>query len=416
MLKKISFNLLSLISIQGSNAILPIVVFPYVLAKLGNVLYSQIVLTESIMFIVYALVLYSFEIDGVSKAVKYNDQNMKNKLSSLFTHLLLIRLIIFFVCLVIVAVFSFFFFKDYFILLLLWLLFPLGFIFQNSYFYIGTENNVPLAIIVLIFRFLCISAILYFVNSNSPALIVPLIIGLTYFFGGFTSFLYLIFTKKIKITCIKFFYLKELINDGKEIFLGNISVLMFKDLNVLVIGILTFNPLAISAYSISEKIIKSIQATIRPLNQFYYPKGVRLIQSIKKPNTKSFLKILSVTSIQLKVLLTLVLIISLIIIFFYDYILLIKSFDNFGMVVSLCSIMIISVFFGVANFMFGLLGLNHLGEKKYMASSIFVTGLATLILLFILVNYLNAYGASISFVLSEMILFGLICKKYYNKS
>lgn len=414
-MKKKIYNLLSLFSIQGSNAILPIIVFPYVLSKLGDVLYSQIVISEAIMFIIYAIVLYSFEIDGVSRAIKYNDENLKNKLSRLFTHVLLIRLIIFSVCISILFIFSFFMPKDYFVLLLLWLMFPLSFIFQNSYFYIGTENNTPLAIIILTFRILCVCLIFYFVDINSPAYIVPLTIGGTYLSGGLLSFLYLIFTKKIKITRISFSYLKKLIIDGKEIFLGNISILMFKDLNVIVIGLFTFNPSAISAYSIAEKIIKSIQATTRPLNQFYFPIAVRLIQSTKRPNIESFKKIFSVTLIQLLVLFLIFCAINLVMIFFSDDLIFIKSYNNFDLVTNLCLIMIVSVFFGVSNFMFGSVGLNNLGEKKYMASSIFITGILTIVMLFILVNLMNVYGASISFVLSEVILFSLISYKYFKK-
>jgi O-antigen/teichoic acid export membrane protein len=80
--------------------------------------------------------------------------------------------------------------------------------------------------------------------------------------------------------------------------------------------------------------------------------------------------------------------------------------------INLISIMIFSIFFGVLNFMYGTLGLNHLGQKRYFAMSIFLTGLISLVLLIVLTKYFSINGTAINFVLSELILLIFILHKY----
>ena len=412
MFKKNSLNLISLIAIQGSNAILPLIIFPYILTKLGASIYSDIVVGESIMLISFAFIIYSFEVNGVSKVLNLIEADDKKTLSKLYLEILVIRLLVFLLIFTI-ALSSFFFLeRDFFYILILWFLFPLSFILQGSYFYLGAENNCPLAIIVVLSRLLCICLIYYFINPNSPSYYVPLIIGAFVLIGGGVSNVYLIFNYKLKLSKLTFTDLKKLLIDGKEIFLGNISVLLFKDLNILIIKLITNSDIAISSYSISEKIIKSIQATTRPLNQFFFPKSLRLIKNIKRPNIKSFMILGKSTIIQLVFLSIISIFIVIILLNFADNISFLNSIPNINFVFILCSIMIVSVFFGVMNFMFGSVGLNHLNAKKYFAFALFITGISTIIVSYTLVSYFGAYGAALSFVFAEVILFAIISKKY----
>ena len=149
--------------------------------------------------------------------------------------------------------------------------------------------------------------------------------------------MYLIFNYKLKLSKLTFTDLKKLLIDGKEIFLGNISVLLFKDLNILIIKLITNSDIAISSYSISEKIIKSIQATTRPLNQFFFPKSLRLIKNIKRPNIKSFMILGKPTIIQLVFLSIISIFIVIILLNFADNISFLNSIPNINFVFILCT-------------------------------------------------------------------------------
>ena len=89
-----SKNLISLGVIQFSNAVLPLIIFPYVLIVVGPELYSKIALSEALMFVIFTFVLYSFEVDGVSEIVHLGNQSGGKKLSMIFSKILTIRLLI----------------------------------------------------------------------------------------------------------------------------------------------------------------------------------------------------------------------------------------------------------------------------------------------------------------------------------
>jgi PST family polysaccharide transporter len=413
MFKRNSLNLFSLVAIQGSNAVLPLLIFPYILKVLGENMYSKIVIAESIMFITYAFILYSFEVDGVSKVIRSIELGSKKSLSKLYTEILVIRLFIFGLFLIGFLIAGFFLEKDFFLLLLFWMLYPLSFILQSSYFYLGAEKNFPLAVTVVTSRLVCAFFIFYSVNIYSPAFLIPLIIGGSFLVGGIASFLHLHFCYDLKISKISLRDLKDILKEGKEIFIGNISVLLFRDLNVLIISAITSNAVAISSYSIAEKIVKSLQASIRPLNQFFFPKGLRMIKDIELPNMKSFKILGKVTIIQLICLLIVSVTLGIVLINFKDQLSFLKTTPNINFIITLCLIMITSVFFGVMNFMFGTVGLNHLNSKKYFAFAILITGIVSVTSSFLLIYFFDAYGAAFNFVLAEVVLFGMIFRKYF---
>ena len=214
-----------------------------------------------------------------------------------------------------------------------------------------------------------------------------------------------------KVTLID---IKDIYYDGKEIFLGNISVLLLRDFNILILGLFTNNAISISTYSIAEKVIKSLQASIRPLNQFFFPKGVFLIKNISTPNKKAFHLLSKISIPQLIVLGTIVSFLIVGYLLLGDKIAYIREYPNINLVIQLCTIMVFSVFIGVLNYMYGTVGLNHLESKGYYAKSIFFTGILSIVVAFLLISLFHEVGAAINFVLAEGILFYFIIIKYYK--
>jgi PST family polysaccharide transporter len=406
-------NLLSLTSIQASNAILPLLVFPYALKILGTESYSLIIISEAMMFIIYAFVVYSFEIKGVSEIIKSRDENNSEILSLIFNKVIIIRLLL--LCFFCIILFLYYIFarSELSIVLLLWMLFPLSYIFQSSYFFQALEQNFYPAIFIVLSRILCIILIFNFIYNANDAYLIPLIIGMSYLIGSILSFIFAIYKFRLhflipsKKEIIKAFY------EGKEIFLGNISVLLFKDSNILIMGLLVDDNNIISIYSMAEKFIKSLQAGIRPLNQFFFPKTIKALKNFTTPNKRSFLIVSKYTAIQLVTLLLLVLVI-LFLGYNKDFIPFLSDYPNFNAIFFIFILMLPSVFFGISNFMYGTTGLNHLNEEKYYAKSIFTTGIIGIVLTFMLIYFWKDNGAAISFVVSELILFLFISIKYFK--
>ena len=86
-------NLISLIIIQASNAVVPLILFPFVLKVMGSDAYAKVVTTEALMFIIYAFSLYSFEINGVSSVVNSRHEVNTTTLGKVFINIFLILMV-----------------------------------------------------------------------------------------------------------------------------------------------------------------------------------------------------------------------------------------------------------------------------------------------------------------------------------
>lgn len=411
--KKNIGNLASLACIQLSNAMLPIIAFPLILNVVGATLFSKIVFTEALALLAVAFVLYSFEIEGVSKIAGLNVEENITKISHAFSGILYVRLIIWLFCAFALLVSSFFIDKDLFALLSGWILLPLSYVLNSYWFYQGVEKNLFPAIMTLLTRFLCLGILIKFIIVPKDYHLVPIIIGVTYVVGGLVSLLYIRFNFKVKFVRISYFEMRRLIFVGKEIFFGNISVTLFRDSNVIILGLLS-SSMAVSVYSIAEKSIKIFQAGARPLNQLFFPKVIRAISGMNHPTKSAFSTILKYTAPQLAALAIAASLIFIIFVSFRSDISYAFNFHYESDIIKLISIMVIAVFFGVSNYMFGMVGLNYLCSRGYLAKAIFITGICSILCCIFLVLIFAEFGAAISFIFSEIFLFILISKIYFR--
>lgn len=408
------YNLIALIVIQVSNALVPLVLFPYILHVMGSSSYSSIVTSEALMFIMYTFTLYSFEINGVSTVVKLRSDVHSNGLSKFFINVFIVRILILLTILLLVLI-AYYYYNSLFIeLLLLWLLYPLSFVFQSTYFFQGLEKNILLSLFVVISRVLTFFLISQFIFDSSDIFLVPFIIGSMYMLAGLASFIYIWKSYQVTTKLIDFLYMKELLYEGKEIFLGNISVVLFRGSNVLLLGMLTNDSLAISIYSIAEKFIKSLQATMRPLNQYYFPKAIHILKDLEYPNKYSLEKIFKLSIIQLVFLVFLSFILFLIY-YFRENIIFINSYTNIEHIFTVIIIMLPAIFVGILNFMYGSVGLNYLNSKKYYAKAIVTTGILSLCISTILIAMFHELGAAFAFFGAEFLLFVFVISKYIKK-
>lgn len=69
-----SVNALSLVAIQGANALLPLLAFPYLFGVLEQGAFARLVVAEALAFYVLTVCLYSFDISGVQIIVDAKEE------------------------------------------------------------------------------------------------------------------------------------------------------------------------------------------------------------------------------------------------------------------------------------------------------------------------------------------------------
>lgn len=398
--------------IQGSNAFVPLLIVPYGLSVVGFTTYAQLAITEAISTLALAVVLFSFDIEGVARVTRMGPEKPQEALGDILSQILSARLLLF-ATIAPLILFVFWVANGGDVLFMaLWLLVPLGQIFHAYWFYQAIEDNIVPAAITFLSRVVTVGMVLGFVHGPEDAALIPLAIGGPFVVGGILSTIHIVRHFGLSLRWVG---LRPILADlwhGKEIFAGNLSVSLYREMNVVVMGIVGVPAAGISAYALLEKTIKMIQACTRPLNQLFFPKVLRALSSETRPTLGNARVVARYTWPQLA--LVLALIVSLPGAYWAASIAFprLLEFTALPHLEIMAAIMAPAILLGIMNFMFGSAGLNVLNQRPYFFVSILITGLVNIALCFALSWVFGTIGAAICFVLAEALLFTLVLARY----
>lgn len=412
MIKSDMRNGLSLIAIQAANALFPLLVFPYLLFVLEKEVFAILVLAEAISFYVLTVSLYSFDTKGVQAIIEAREIGGKESEAACFYNIFSARILLFFVSSIVLVALNYFIINIRLDILMIWLLFALGMVLQSNFYFQAIERNLTLAFYVVASRIGAMLAIYYFVHNREDLLMASAILAGSYLASGMAAFTELVICFGVK--ALRFMSWKEislLLTDGRHLFIGNISVALFRGANILILSGVS-NATAVSIYALSEKSIKSVQALARPLTQVYAPKAIRSWASLE-PSRKNKSTALNIvwrsTRLQL-LLMSLVLPVFVLALFVGGLCGLLPGFNTD--VIRLIAFMAPAVIFGVANSMFGAIGLNLISEQRYFARTVFYVGAFAFALSFLMSYFLGELGAGLTYVLAELSLLILFVYRY----
>lgn len=409
-------NLAALTVIQGSNALVPLAVVPFVLVMVGAEAYAPVAIAEAISVLVVAAVLYSFDLEGVARLVQLGPEPERAAIGAVLTDVFTARLIVLAVLAPLsLAIFDLAYGKGT-LLLALWLLVPLGHVFHPYFLYQALERNIPAATVTVLARVATLVIVFGFVRGPQDAYLLPLAVGLPFAIGGLVSLAYVLAVLRIPLTAFSPARTGQALWKGKEIFAGNLSVALYRDSNVVILGAIGAPAGAISAYSLAEKLVKMVQAVSRPLNQLYLPKVLRALTGSLKPDRAAARRIARYTMPQLAVNAGLIVFFAAILLAVAPYAERIEAIHDISGGAVLAAIMAPATLFGVANYMFGTAGLNALHHQRYFFAVILATGLSSVALCAALAAFLGATGAAIAFVAAEAILCALVLLRYRHAS
>ncbi len=402
---------LELAVIQGANAIFPVLIFPFIMLNVGTDLFSNIVLSEALAMYVLIFSLYSFDIISVQKIISVNSTHDEYKV---FILTLVCRCILFVLISTFILITIFIINNTLLFYFSIFLLYPLGMILQSNYYYQATSNNKPLATFVILSRGIAL-CLVYFPFDFSPAFksyYYVFVISGSYFLSGLMAILYVFWKNKENRISIKAFEIVEYFKTGYHLFIANIFVLLYRNSNVLILGIIS-NPVATSMYATAEKIVKCVQSVATPLNQYYF---TALLKSHKSKldgyNVGEYRQLVYAnTKGQLKIMCAIILVCAIAGGAFF----MATGGSAINNIIAPLAIMTISILIGVANFMFGSVGLSIKGFKKEFSVMTGVAGCISIVLSFVFSYFLAEKGAAMAYVSAELILMMLVFKFYMSK-
>ncbi len=418
MLRRDLTNLVALTGVQAANALLPLLVFPHLLRTAGQERYTWVVLAEVVALAVLTLALYSFDVDALKRVVGLDVRRDAPAVSKAFSDVLVTRLVVFVPSAALALAGCHLLRDELMPALAWWLLLPLGQLLQSAWLFQGLEHNVPIAATTLTSRVSSIVLILALVEGPPDYLLVPALLGASSLLGALALLAYAHHRLGLRLCSVSATTILGQLRAGSRVFLGNVSVFLYRDANAMLLAVAGASAPGVATYSLAEKLIKGFQAAARPLNQLFFPKALRALGSMRVPDRRSLWTLVRLTAPQWLALLgVLAALLGLAAV--------LDATGNAGTawsglpdrstIVMLLSLMAPAVFFGVANFMLGTIGLNHLGAQTHLLRALLAVGVSNLVLCLALASAFGALGGALAFVLSEAVLCASIVSRYFKE-
>ena len=269
---KILSNFINLSSIQLSNALLMILLYPIITRSVGLEAFGLIMLANAFAGLLGIVVNFGTSQSGIKDVAVHKGH--PTSLSKVFYNTLLIRLIIFlaFSLLFLLAGFGNFVHYKYYLFAVPLILSE---VVNPLFLYLGTEKLTTYNMANLIGKVLIIAGVIILINGASDAIWVNFLIGSVNFF----IYVFLIFKG---IADYKLPFIKPAKTDMLQLTKGNfflvgnnISVHLQQSLMLFALA-RWGNPMWLGAYSLCDKITWSSRLMIMSISNSVYPKAASL--------------------------------------------------------------------------------------------------------------------------------------------
>ena len=268
--KRLFGNFLSLSVLQGTNLILPLITFPYLVRVLGVEKFGLISFALATIAYFEILTDYGFNFSATRQVSVHRDD--KARLISIFSSVMTIKLMLFVVSLLIltILVLSFGKFSEYALVYYFTLGRVLGHVLFPTWFFQGLEKMRMVTYLNILSKAIFTAAIFVFVHDEGDLLMVPLLNSAGLVVAGLVALLQIRFSFGISFQWQSVAVLREQLKDGWPIFISRLFSNLSNYTNVFLLGLFTTNTI-VGYYSVSAKIVEAITSVFTPANTALYP-------------------------------------------------------------------------------------------------------------------------------------------------
>jgi len=401
-IKRVIFNALYLLALQGSNYILPLIILPYLLRVIGIELYGVIAFATVVINYFNVLVDYGFNLSATKDlSLLYADKKW-DKINELFSAVMLIKfgmtVLAGIVLLILMEVFTDVFYdkKIY--------LYSFGIVLGQSlfpiWFFQGIEKMKFITYFNIFSKVVFVLGVFCFVKEKNDYYIVQLLNSVSGVVSGLLSVYFVFHFFGVRVRIITLRVVKKYLIDGWYVFVSRLYGMLYSNTNVFLLGVFA-GTASVGYYNIIEKIVLAFAGIFEPVNQAVYPYMVSLY---KKGYMAFFDFYRKISYVYIAMSFCLFIFVYL----FKDLIVTIVMGEVDSIVVSLLSIFIIRIFF----FPFGSLFANVLiimQNNKVLIQGMKYGAILNLIIVVPLIYFNGLYGM----VLSVLFVYSFIVVFYY---
>lgn len=285
---RIFSNFMALGILQGTNFLLPVLVMPFVIKKIGAEGYGVVAVAQVVMLTFCTVTEYGFNLTATRALALQRDKVSEN--ARLFFTVLAAKMVIcialFGVLILLITLVPFF--KPHFQLYLFGFTYVIGQSLLVSWFFQGMEKMKYITIYTLIARLLFVALVFAFIRDRSDNRFFILYMGVGSLVAGLLSIIKAIRQFKLPVVRPMWSDIIHELKEGWTVMLSNISINTFLSINVFILRLFT-NDLVAGYYSVAEKIFLATRQIPVMFSQVIYPPLCQLVQK-GKASTRSFFR------------------------------------------------------------------------------------------------------------------------------
>ncbi len=387
-------NFFSLSVLQIFTYILPLLTLPYLVSVLGVDKYGLVMFAQSFIMFFNIFIDFGFNLSATREIAIHRDN--KSKLTEIFSSVVSIKLVLTLLSLIVmtIIVFSFEKFSINWELYYLTFLMVIGQVLFPVWYFQGIEKMKYITIINITSKLIFTIAIFIFIRKESDYILVPILNGLGFVFGGGYSLWVLKKNFKQNFEFQSLQVLKFYFRDSSQFFLSRAFVSVYTSANVFVLGMFT-NTTMVGYYSVAEKFYYALQGLSGPITQVLYP------YVAKEKNIQLFKKILYFVVV--------VNVLGTILLYFLgmDFFAILFTKEIAFESVIVFKILLLANVIVVPSIMIGYPFLGALGFAKYANMSVIYASIVHIVGLFVLamLNKVTIYNIATMIIVTQLVDF-----------
>ncbi|HDO52758.1 MAG TPA: flippase [Rhizobiales bacterium] len=263
-------NITALFVLKGANALLPLILIPYLVRVLGPAKFGLIAFAQA--FIQYFAVLtdYGFNLSATRAVAMCRDD--PDRVSALFAAVTVIKLgFLSASALVLAGILAFVpRFSENWPLYAVVYISVFGSVLFPVWLYQGLERMRPITVVTVVARVIVLIGVLILVHRPDDYLKAAALQAAGPVLSGAFAMLLIGRVARLRWRWPRVSELRTTLVDGWHVFLSTAAISLYTSSNVFILGLLT-NPVAVGYFSAAEKIVKAFQDALGPISQAVYP-------------------------------------------------------------------------------------------------------------------------------------------------
>ncbi|WP_066055794.1 flippase [Robertmurraya korlensis] len=392
--KRLISNFLSLASVQGLNFVLPLVTLPYLLQVVGPSKFGLISFAQA--FIQYFILFTDYGFNLVATRDISLARDNKNRLSKIFSTVMLIRIALAIVSLIVLIFLVLLVpkFHENSIIYFITFGMVIGNIAFPIWYFQGIEKMKIISILNVISKSIFTIGIFILVQEKADFLIVPILNSLGSITIGIVAIYIIIVKHQIKFIKPSKDDIVHQLKEGWHIFLSNVVTSLYTTSNIFILGFFASNTI-VGYYSSAEKVVKAVASAVSPLIQTIYPFLSKALQESRERAILILNKMFIIVTISMGSL-------SLLVGVFAEQLVVIGLGPEYKPTIPLLQILSpMPLVLGWAS-IFGILTMINFDYKKQLSRIYIVSSILSIILMILLIPTYKEFGTAWNAIITEV--------------